>query len=364
MARLRKIKDRYYAYFYDPTRKPKEKSYPLRVSLKSAAEKMRKRLEEEYAAGDFDPWNPAAGQENLTMHEATQAFLRSRSHLRPKTLEAYGTAMKGLLRHTPPNLPLHHLALQHVRPYIEDQGVSNSTRRHRYRHVRVFINWAIDSDHLTSNPLKGIKLPKQDERLPEFLTPEQLERVLAAVDWDFEEKRRRGFAREGEIQWLKDLVLLAVGTGLRLGELASLRWSHIDFTSGFLFVRNEGDFRTKSGKERAVPLVGDALAVLQRRHSERADELDGPVLTYGDGRAIVPGYASKRFKKYVRLAKLPENIRFHSLRHTCASWLVQRGVSLPIVQEVLGHHSVQVTQRYAHLAPDVMKSAMEQAFGQ
>ncbi len=161
----------------------------------------------------------------------------------------------------------------------------------------------------------------------------------------------------------KDLVLLAVGTGLRLGELAALRWSAVDFETGFLTVRSGEGFRTKSGHERAVPLAGDAQEVLLRLSSEREDDLDGPVVTYGDGRPIVAKYASKRFKRYVRLAKLPEQIRFHSLRHTCASWLVMRGVPLLIVQQILGHSSIQVTERYAHLAPDVMKAAMHQAFG-
>ncbi|NNE45536.1 MAG: tyrosine-type recombinase/integrase [Rhodothermales bacterium] len=63
------------------------------------------------------------------------------------------------------------------------------------------------------------------------------------------------------------------------------------------------------------------------------------------------------------LAMLPENIRFHSLCHTCASWLVQRGVALPVVQAILGHSSIQVTQRYAHLARDVLQSATQSAFG-
>ncbi len=74
-------------------------------------------------------------------------------------------------------------------------------------------------------------------------------------------------------------------------------------------------------------------------------------------------HVSRRFKYYVRLAKLPERTRFHSLRHTCASWLVQRGVSLPIVQAILGHSTIRVPQRYAHLAPDVMQAAMQEAFG-
>lgn len=81
------------------------------------------------------------------------------------------------------------------------------------------------------------------------------------------------------------------------------------------------------------------------------------------GGPLDPSYASKRFKYYVRASSLPESIRFHSLRHTCASWLVMRGVNLRIVQAVLGRSDIQVTQQYAHLAPDVMKAAIHQAFG-
>src|SRR5690606_33878900 len=61
-------------------------------------------------------------------------------------------------------------------------------------------------------------------------------------------------------------------------------------------------------------------------------------------------------------AKLPKGVHFHTLRHTTASWLTMRGVPLAVTQAVLGHHSIAVTERYSHLAPDVMKAAMHQAF--
>ncbi len=73
-------------------------------------------------------------------------------------------------------------------------------------------------------------------------------------------------------------------------------------------------------------------------------------------------YVSKRFLHYRRLAKLPEGISFHNLRHTCASWLVMRGVPLSVVQYILGHSAIVVTQRYAHLAPDAVQREMLRAF--
>ena len=365
MAFLRKKKGRYYSVFYDAAQQPKEKWIPTGTGLKDAARKVLHELERRWLDPNdaWTPWNPIVEREMLSVREAAARFMASRQHLRPKTVEAYRFATEGLLERLPAGLMIRNVQPGQISPYIDDLSVSVATRRHRYGHLRTFFLWAVEKGYLDDSPMRTVRCPKPQKKLAEFLSPEQLEQVLAAIDWDFEQKRRQGFARDGEIQWLKDLILLAVGTGLRLRELTSLRWSAVDFETGFLTVRNSEGFRTKSGHERAVPLAGDALDVLQRRNRERTDDLDGPVLTYGDGRAIVAGYASKRFKYYVRLAKLPEQIHFHSMRHTCASWLVMRGVPLSIVQQILGHSSIQVTERYAHLAPDVMKAAMLQAFG-
>lgn len=100
------------------------------------------------------------------------------------------------------------------------------------------------------NPLRGIQLPKAQKKVAEFLTPTQLERLLRAIDADVEMKRAAGQIEEDSVKWIKDLIILAVNTGLRRGELVNLRWRDIDFESGFLTVRNSEDFQTKNGHER------------------------------------------------------------------------------------------------------------------
>ena len=113
-------------------------------------------------------------------------------------------------------------------------------------------------------------------------------------------------------------------------------------------------FKTKTGKERRVPLAAEAAAVLRRRRASRLTEDPRETVFVGPGGGpLAPGVVSRRFRHYRRLAKLPEEIHFHSLRHTCASWLATRGVSLRIIQEVLGHADVKSTQIYAHLASEV-----------
>ena len=362
MATLRKINGRYYAYFYNRMRMPKRKSYPLNVSLKSAAEMMVKRLEEKWAAGSFDPWNPQLEPARLTVQEAADTFLKSRTHLRPKTQTAYRTALEGVMCHVPPALPLHHIESNHIRLYVIDPNVSPSTQRHRARHLRSFFRWAQEEGYLEHDPVRDIKLPKVQKKVADFLTPSKLEQLFRAIEADVKIKKDARQVVDDEVLWLKDVITLAVNTGLRRGELVNLRWQDIDFESGFLTVRNSEDFQTKSGHERSIPIAPEALKVLARLDSERKDDLDGPVLQGKGGGPLNAEYASKRFKYYVRLARLPETIHFHSLRHTCASWLVMRGVPLRIVQAILGHSDISVTQRYAHLAPDVMKKAIDQAF--
>lgn len=349
-------------YFNDKSRKPKRKCVSLKTSRKEVAIARARKLELEYAKGTFDPWNPSDQREILTYTEATEKFIEDKDHLRPKSILAYQEALRGLERLLPPNLPLHAIRSHNIREYVKNPSISSASQRHRFRHLRAFFNWCLERGILEKSPLKGIRLPKQEKRVADFFTVEQFERLIAAILADFKLKRRDGYARDGEIGWLVNLVILAVWTGLRLGELCSLKWNAIDLDNGFLTVKNSSDFRTKTGHERRVPLVGDALKLIQRLHTERMDDQDGHVLIYANGKPLVPSYASKRFKKYVRLARLPEHFRFHSLRHTCASWLVMKGVSLPIVQSILGHSSIQVTERYAHLAPDVVRAAMQRAF--
>jgi len=156
------------------------------------------------------------------------------------------------------------------------------------------------------------------------------------------------------------MIQVAVCTGLRRGELLRLRWQDIDLSNAVLYVRNRGTERTKSGDERAVLLAGDALDVLQRLQND-----GGPEFVDSSERPIKADRVSRRFKFYVRKAKLRDRnrLKFHSLRHTTGSWLAMKGVPMRVIQGILGHSSVQVTEQYSHLAPEVAVKAMQETFG-
>lgn len=375
MARLRKLgkAGNYYIVFHDATRTPKEKSVPLKTTRKETAmQRFAARLEE-YERGDLDPWAGKGGKPNpTTLQSAVEKFLADcAQHNRPTTVKAYRSALeKTLLPSLPPGIGIAHVDASHLNPLLygakhfrTGEPLKPATLRYRYRHFLGFFNWCVDAGLVKENPLAKVKPPKAGERVPEFLTPAQLERLLRCIDADYEINRSSGHARKGEVLWLKDLILIAVNTGLRMGELVSLRWQDVNLDGGLISIRNREDFQTKSGNERTIPLSSQAVDILRRIDRKREDQHDGFVLTGIAGAPLNPEYASKRFKHYVRKAKLPEIIRFHSLRHTCASWHVQRGVPLSVVQAILGHSSIQVTERYSHLAPDVMTAAVRSTFG-
>lgn len=370
MATLRKISGSYYGYFYDRTRTPKRKSYPLQVSLKSAAEKKLKRLEEAWAEGAFDPWQggwSVTERQHVTVSRAVNAFLEAKaSEVRATTLRTYREVCEDLLLPTlPPNLMLRDLSAEHLRPFVLDAALRTASQRKRYRHLRAFFKWSVKEGLLDRSPLEDVQQPREEKRTAAFLSREDAERLLLAIGAHTEMMKRRG-KRWADDMWLKDMIRVGLCTGLRRGELLALRWRDVDLEHGFLTVANRGTFKTKSGSERRLPVVGDAFEVLQRRYVARLESeavADGPVFTDGCGLSIKPDRASRRLKKFLRLAKLDEDLHFHSLRHTCASWLAMRGVPLRTIQAILGHSSITVTERYSHLSPEVMVKAMQETFG-
>lgn len=186
--------------------------------------------------------------------------------------------------------------------------------------------------------------PKITAQEPSYLSREDVERLLAGIDADFELKRAGGHARDGDITWRQDLIRVALGTGMRRGELLSRRRSHFDPEKEPILICDTASFKTKGHRNRTIHLTGSALEVVQRRSEERTDDLDGPIFTYQNGTAIVPGYASKRFKYYARLARLPEDIHFHSLRHSTGTWLAEAGTNPFVLQQILGHADLKTTQ--------------------
>lgn len=190
------------------------------------------------------------------------------------------------------------------------------------------------------------------ESVPDF---EWLKSELPDIDFlDFNEAERLVAAADGE--W-RTIILTALRTGMRHGELIGLRWEDVDFVTGRITVRqnivNKKIGTPKSGRAREIPLGIEVRNALKaHRH------LRGP-LVFCDRGGEMFGTVATRLPLWRACKKAGlRQIGWHALRHSFASHLVMRGASLKAVQELLGHSSILMTMRYAHLAPEVVNETV------
>lgn len=196
-------------------------------------------------------------------------------------------------------------------------------------YVRVTLEWNVQ------NPTTGMSLREPQGRL-RWITKDEASRLIAEA------------SKEYKSPHLADFIRLALNTGCRKNELLTLSWDRVDFDAGHL--RLEGE-NTKNGKRRIVPLSEVARAALMSRarfHNEHCPESQW-VFCHKNGKRVQ--FMQNGFEAACRRAGIT-NYRVHDLRHTCASWLVSAAVPLYEVKELLGHSSIEMTERYAHLAPD------------
>jgi integrase len=244
-----------------------------------------------------------------------------------------------------------------------DKPVQRTTAAREFAGLRSTLSKAVDWGVLKENAIKGMRIKDtQSRKIVRNLSPDEETRLRAAL------KRRDGFmiaARESGNRWrqefdkplyptlpahgygdhLTPVVMIAMNTGLRRGELMSLNWSDIDFGKKILTVRRE---RAKNGNQRHIPLNAEATKVLTQWRSQESGE--DQVFRINDPK--------KAWSGVLEAAAIKE-FRFHDLRHHFASRLVMLGVDLNTVRELLGHADLTMTLRYAHLAPEHLAAAVE-----
>ena len=197
---------------------------------------------------------------------------------------------------------------------------------------------AVDYEELVAMP--RIKKLKTTDTVVEFLSEDEVTLLINAT----------------EPQW-RAMVVVALNTGLRLGELLALAWSDVDFTRREITVRHN-NYRgeilfPKSNKQRVIPMNDPTYFVL-RGHKNASKWLwPSP-----DGVPAKDHFARSAIKRAWKKAGL-RKVWWHLLRHTFASNLASAGVPIISIQQLLGHSTVEQTMRYAHLAPDVNKEAVK-----
>lgn len=249
-------------------------------------------------------------------------------------------------------------------------GIKPTTLNRQLDTLRAALRKAVDWEVLEKHPMQGFKRLKvdEDERV-RFMSPEEEKRLRTALvtrennlraarerfnEWRSKRKHKVLPLRPaGYVDHIRPLVLLALNTGLRRGELFSLKWSDISFGSKMLTVRAAA---SKSGDSRRVPLNVEAETTLKAWHTQQKPEAADHVFPGEDGARL--SNMNKSWATVCELAKVTD-FRLHDCRHHFASMLVQKGVDLYQVKELLGHHSIEMTQRYSHLSPGNLAAAVQ-----
>ncbi|PCI38780.1 MAG: recombinase [Thiotrichales bacterium] len=244
-------------------------------------------------------------------------------------------------------------------------GRKPSTVNRAIGYLKTALSKAVEWEFLPTHPLTKIKALKENNECVRYLNKEESKRIREAIDQREQKlktarksfnlwRKKRGYGLLPEISdtafadYLKPMLLLAMNTGMRRGEIFNLTWNKINFDRKFLTIPNP-----KNNKARHIPLNHTTMSVLQTW--QKQSKKSGLVFTNKDGDRF--NNITKSWKSLLNLAQIT-NFRFHDLRHDFASKLVMAGVDLNTVRELLGHSDIKMTLRYAHLAPEHKANAV------
>lgn len=265
---------------------------------------------------------------NHTFREMSELYIEWMK-VRHKSAELKGYLI-GQLQETFANLPLRRITpmivTQFQTKYLQ-LGLKNSSINKKVLLLKAMIVWAVKNGMVEqdiSDKLKKVEMLKDDSKRLRFLSVEESQALVEACD-----------------SFFRPIVIMALTTGMRKREILKLRWDKVDLEHGYILLEE-----TKNGELREVPIIPELLKVL------------GELPRHGDCPYVFPNTdtmepyssADKLFAKAKAKSGIT-NFRFHDLRHTYASHLVMSGIDLTTVMHLMGHKSIKMTLRYAHLAP-------------
>ena len=224
-----------------------------------------------------------------------------------------------------------------IEKYIKcrlDDGVTRTTVNRCLQILKRMFNLAIDWGYTVENPVRKVRLFSEKDNLKE--------RIL-----DVGEEVR---LLEASPEHLKPIIIMALNTGMRRGEILGLRWANIDFERKIIKVD-----KTKSGDQRFIEMNSTLLELLRRLRMANP----GSEYVFSNFRTRQPFVeVGKAFRRACKVAGIA-GVRFHDLRHTFASRLIEAGVDIITVKELLGHSSVKITERYTHTRNELKRRAVE-----
>ncbi len=290
----------------------------------------------------------AAARERRYFVEPFLDFLALERGLRPRTCKAYRSDISRFVAYLddrgtdgPPRIG--HQLLHDYLGHLREGGLASTSIRRAQSALRAYFGFLVAEGIITEDPTDRMDRPVAAKKLPEFLTQDEAARVVEAVDPD------------SQSYWRDRAVLeLLYATGMRVSELTRLSMGDLDIDHGSCLVFGKG------GKERLVPVGKVALTVVERYLRGLRPELErgaGKAALFLNQRGTRLGRMSvwTIVSRAARRAGISRRISPHTLRHSCATHLLEGGADLAAVQELLGHADISTTQIYTHLDREYLR---------
>jgi len=280
-------------------------------------------------------------------------YLEGARSASPHTIRNYGVDLREFFAFLDgkPLAGVDPLAIRGFLAHLKSRGHSRATLARKLAALRSFFKYLARENHLKTNPVLGVSAPKREKKLPQFLDLSEVTNLLEApTGKTWEEKRDRS------------ILETLYSAGVRVSELVGLNRADVDVLSGFLKVRGKGK------KERIVPIGEKALHALRdylesipQPFRQKGDGVSSPLFLNRSGNRLTDRSIRRVILKYAKRVCLKQGISPHTLRHTFATHMLDRGADLRSVQELLGHANLSTTQIYTHVTTRRLQEAYSQA---
>ncbi len=274
-------------------------------------------------------------------------YLQGEKNASPHTVKNYGVDLAELIGVTDKKTAqeVDYIEIRKFLAHLKEKGYSKSTISRKLACLRSFFKFLTRENIVSNNPAVGIATPKREKKLPAFLEIKEIESLLdAAAGVTAASKRDRA------------LLETLYSSGIRVSELVGLNIEDADVLGGVLRIRGKGK------KERMVPIGRPAQEAIQEYLEKWANDkgkANGALFLNKNFTRLTDRSVRRILLKYVRKASLQKDVSPHTLRHSFATHLLDRGADLRSVQELLGHESLSTTQIYTHVTTKRLKEVYE-----
>jgi len=236
-----------------------------------------------------------------------------------------------------------YLVIRKYLALLKEKNLGSRSIGRKLSALRSFFKFLTREGYLKANPISSVSSPKQEKHLPMFLTEDEVRNLIEA-------------AKVNDERGMRDRAILETfySSGMRISELAGLNIEDVDFISGVAKVMGKGR------KERLVPMGDTAISAIRAYLKSRKKSAEALFLNK-NGRRITDRGIRGIVDKYIHRVSVKHGISPHTLRHSFATHLLNRGADLRSVQELLGHANLSTTQIYTHLTTERLKNIYDKA---